>query len=794
MKWDIVGQPPQDPSPLSSSGTLPPPLPWGQRYKSVSRLPGPASKQTKTLHSICNSIHLGRPSDDASVKWLMKTLRTSNTYAASIKQFLASAALIEVDEQNRLTMTPLAEAWSVSQDDKFLISILHSRFQFIGEMMEALREPQKPSDLLTVANSYKLSWNGPQQISNRRGWLQSAGMIESVRGHLYKLTTSGLQLLEELDVYFPDAIIEASKEIEPSIEASTRMPSEVGQIPQVPRRSQGHESWDTAIPLFRKLFSASVALRGSQTVADAFKSDLGDLMSRLEMDQSFEDMDISELINGGTLGEEAYFGLKDFLESLDPIERIVFEERVLCLNPTSNFHSNQTTGKALRRLRHIEQRVRMLLNQRLDSTQTLGKQVAAAAALVGQQVGPVVTPIEIDNRISVIFPMADHIDSNIVQMNRLLVVRQLNYTDANGLCFSKEATTLVAELNAIASALADEIGLVDESELRRHLPDDSWSPFWEQLLDHSSLHRLNGYLALRDTIKARIMAAILDIGRPASKEEISTRSGVNASKLAPHLSLLPNVVRADKTRWGLAEWIEDEYEGIPAEIIQRIEEDGGATRLNRLLSELPRQFGVRESSIKAYLDTPAFQIEYGWVSVADEPDVPLGRLEDVVDGYDANGDPYWSFYVERRHLDGHRIRDIPGEVAVALGCNFGGASTVLVRSPENCKSVSLIWRKTSARGPRMGRLVNVLEAISATSGDHVSIVIHGASEVSFIKALRRFPSGRSEIQRSSALRAFEGPGNEAPRPFPGVRTGTPIVGLLDASVSNTKLPDSDPAK
>ena len=47
-------------------------------------------------------------------------------------------------------------------------------------------------------------------------------------------------------------------------------------------------------------------------------------------------------------------------------------------------------------------------------------------------------------------------------------------------------------------------------------------------------------------------------------------------------------MRADKNRWGLAEWIDDEYEGIAAEIVQRIEEDGGATRLERLIDELPK--------------------------------------------------------------------------------------------------------------------------------------------------------------------------------------------------------------
>ena len=72
------------------------------------------------------------------------------------------------------------------------------------------------------------------------------------------------------------------------------------------------------------------------------------------------------------------------------------------------------------------------------------------------------------------------------------------------------------------------------------------------------------------------------------------------------LSSVPGIARASKTKWGIEDWIEDEYEGIAAEIKQRIEEDGGSTTLARLIRELPELFEVKESSVRAIVAAPQF--------------------------------------------------------------------------------------------------------------------------------------------------------------------------------------------
>ena len=80
--------------------------------------------------------------------------------------------------------------------------------------------------------------------------------------------------------------------------------------------------------------------------------------------------------------------------------------------------------------------------------------------------------------------------------------------------------------------------------------------------------------------------------------------GFGENKAGSHLSVIPSVVKADKDRWGLKDWVDDEYDGIVGEIIQRIEEDGGATTTERLLTELPGKFSVNsDERARLHADT-----------------------------------------------------------------------------------------------------------------------------------------------------------------------------------------------
>ena len=347
------------------------------------------------------------------------------------------------------------------------------------------------------------------------------------------------------------------------------------------------------------------------------------------------------------------------------------------------------------------------------------------------------------------------------------------YIDAGGLC---------TRIMALAVTIADEYGLTDESELRRCLPDPSWLAHWDRIVEVCGFHRICGQLAIKRTRKTEVAAALMAIGKPATIAKIEARLAPELNgdsfRISSVISQMDGVIRASKTEWGFEDWIDDEYEGIPAEIVQRINEDDGSTRLNRLLDEIPRLFRVTEASVWAYLNTPAFRVEHGWVSEVHEHEFQLAQLDDVIDGYDEAGEPYWTFEIAQRHLDGYSLHGVPPEIAAALGCNFGGRSTASVRQPQGCQDISVIWRKTSIHGPEIGRLSKVLHALNAHHGSTLRLVIHGSSVVSI-----RTSDHASLTTESSGLREARTSEAVAPTRFSGVRDASSLRAVLGPRVA-----------
>lgn len=539
-------------------------------------------------------------------------------------------------------------------------------------------------------------------------------------------------------------------------------------------------AWDSATVVLKMLLVAASEINGAQTLADALNADLGGLASTLGMADHLSGIDITDLTGEPALAHEALTALNELWESLTPVERSILENRLVTAEPLTLEELGKTANLTRERIRQIEKIVGSRLNHPSITGPAVKCWIGILAELVGQQLSPITSQSNLNGRVFATFPTHNKSEEDneaITEMARHLLRQELGYLCTDGLCLSPTARTVIRELKEGANSLADEIGLLDETELRDCLPNETWNQHWEALLEQSDLHRLSNHLALRNTSKARAKAALLSIGRPATKEEVGELSGLRPDRVSAQLSLLPGVVRADKYHWGIAEWVDDEYEGIPAEIIQRINEDGGSTRLNRLLEELPRMFGVREASVRAYLDTPAFRVEHSWVSMADKPEAHLGLLDDVIDGYDENGDPYWAFEIEDRHLNGYSIHGVPGEVASALGCQFGGRTTAMVRSPTDCQDISIIWRTTSMRGPEIGRLGSALRTVGVRGGERMVLIIHSPTHISLTRAPqtdRRTLEGRTRPTLRSVSPTFA----DGPREYTGVQTGAPIVGRI----------------
>ena len=491
-------------------------------------------------------------------------------------------------------------------------------------------------------------------------------------------------------------------------------------------------TWSFAIPLLKRLLAGSAEFYGAHTLTDALTCDLGRIISELHMEDPLNGLLVCDLADGRTFAEEAVSAVTEFWEALSPIERLILEERLLAPEPLSLEEIGRKTSLSRERIRQIQKPLEARLRQSRDVDGDVRYWVSFVGATIRHHVGPIVAERDLEERITRAFPDVEtaEADKSVMPIARQLLRRELGYACHGGVCFDDAASEVVKGLKDSARCIADDTGLIDERDLRARLPEETWQQHWAVLLARCGLLRLSGRLALRDTAKARARAALISIGRPATKEEVAQQSGLDSARAGAQLSAMDGVVRADKNRWGLAEWIDDEYEGIAAEIVQRIEEDGGATRLERLLEELPRMFEVSENIVRSYIATPKFSLKDGYVSAADSSSIRLRSLADAVHGHTVDGRPYWQFRVEDRYFDGYSLTGLPPEIVKALGCEPDGRVRVPISEPTDCKPISVSWPLASNAGANIGYLSEPLRRLGARGGERALFVIDSPESVS----------------------------------------------------------------
>jgi len=409
------------------------------------------------------------------------------------------------------------------------------------------------------------------------------------------------------------------------------------------------------------------------------------------------------------------------LEAASERQRTVIQTRMIQTPPATLEEVGLQLGVSRERIRQIQ----ATLESRIEAA--LGEELRVIAATLKDQLDPLLPEDNLETLIEGVVPNGSPM---VYGLFRNALISAMGFTLNNGVYFDDQATELIREIRTRAQAYADDVGLVHEQQLIDSLPNERWQQFWPRLRERSRLHDLHGMLALRDTVKARAKAALLAIGRSATREEIASACEYEDDQaVGAALSNISSVARADKVRWGLREWIDDEYDGIVGEIIQRIVEDGGATTTERLLTELPSKFNVSPTSVRAYMQTPRFEIRDGSISLASPSAVQLRHLDDVIHGRDDNGAPYWTFVVEGRYLEGHSVIGVPPEFAKAIGCDPDSGVGVRIENLADCRELSLRWRLASTAGASLGYLSEPLRQLGLRPGERVRVTIKDTRSV-----------------------------------------------------------------
>ena len=492
--------------------------------------------------------------------------------------------------------------------------------------------------------------------------------------------------------------------------------------------------WAPLLHAVGSLLAAAREFRGADTVADALREDLSGIARILGVSRDLDALEIRNLVGDQRMADTVIAQLDAMVASLSPSLKYVIDHRILSDRPK--------TFDEIGRKRHLSrERVRQLqVNVERKIRHAVGREIDIIGRMIAGSFQPVAHAQSIRDAVSQIFPSSEPARLS-VRLARRWLTRKLGYSCQDGTCFDSAARNLIAALRTKSRKVADGVGLVEEALLRPLLPDHTWEPFFETLVQHAGLHRVGQCLARRVTTSVRIKAAIVEIGQPAPAEQIAVTAGMSLKRVATRLSSVPGMARADKTRWGLAVWIDDPYESIRAAMVERIQRNDGKVELSYLLEELPQRFGVSESSVRAYSRTPFFSLDEGYVSIARDPLRGLRNLDDVVTGRTPEGHPYWTFTVDDSHFAGYSISRVPPELAVAVGCQPDGRTVAEVDFPHEAGTVSVNWRLTSNYGATVGRAREALQMIGAKPGDRVRLLLNARQHIEF----RLAPAGGPRV-------------------------------------------------
>jgi Bacterial RNA polymerase, alpha chain C terminal domain len=509
-----------------------------------------------------------------------------------------------------------------------------------------------------------------------------------------------------------------------------------------------------AVHILEVIAAWAVSERGTRRVGDIYGlvHDPGTLPPDLrESWAAFANLDLRSLASASLSSVTLDDLAKELLKDLGPSYRLIYERRILANPPSTLEKVGLELGVTRERVRQIQMKVQELVSNwlRSDRFRLLRWRAADLRLTLGSA-----APIDSEEAVHALERCLRDASSQTREFLRLLVLQLAGP-------YRRQDDWLVLDSGSLLDpgeliGKADEFGLLPLSEAREWLSTQDIRPaFHDAWLERSGRFRVFGEtLAVwSNNIVAKCIAVLALRGEPTSADTLVELigEGHNVRGVRARLFDNPYLMRTSRTQWALRAWGLEEYTGITDEIAQRIEEAGGRARLDTIISELVRQFGVREASVRVYAEAPMFIMEDGWVRLRreDEPFEAHGQLTDCR-GVFRSANAVLSVLID---VDSEVLRGsgqlLPGLVAAALG--------VLPERPRIYRQgdieLSVTWPRTAALGASLGSTRALAAAAGATEGDRLRLDFH--TEVGHVRA-ERVPADTGGIGGAEMLRLLTG--------------------------------------
>ena len=214
---------------------------WEDRASGVLPMPGGYDGYLDSLRWLAKSVQEFSPTRAEIAERMAERFNLTDTSVETRVSFLQKVDFLRI-ESGSVVLPNFMKSWLRDGDSTHVIVQLHLGAQFVGEMLRVLEEPTTTVELHRLAcEQYAMGWKTDTQIGNRRGWLQSAGLIRYDKGSrcLYR-TDKGTDFL---DIVVVEPPLDPQPQVEPlsNFGVVTHGREIVQEEPQIPDLMPVHE-------------------------------------------------------------------------------------------------------------------------------------------------------------------------------------------------------------------------------------------------------------------------------------------------------------------------------------------------------------------------------------------------------------------------------------------------------------------------------------------------------------------------------------------------------------------------